>query len=150
MTVPAPVPLGPEVIVSQLSLLAAIQLQVELTDMLPLPPPDVKGRPVGEIEKAQPGFCVMVKVCPEIVIVPVRAGPTLAATEKLSVPLPVPLDAEVSVMKLGLLLTALQSQPEPAVIVTLPLPPSPVKFWLAGLSEKVQAALLEENVHGEN
>lgn len=74
----------------------------------------------------QPLACVTVWSCPPIVIVPVRAGPVFAPTEKLTVPLPVPLAPDVIVSH-GAEATLVQPQPLAAVTaiaVALP-PPAP-------------------------
>ena len=73
----------------------------------------------------------MVKMRPPTVIVPVRAGPEFAATEKLTVPLPVPLAPPVIVIQLALG-TACQSHALVVVRLKLPLPPATPKFWLDG------------------
>ena len=87
----------------------------------------------------QPDVWVTVKVCPAMVIVPLRAGPTAAfeATLKLTVPLPLPFAPPVIVIQTALL-TAVQVQPLPAVTFTLLLPPMTPKFWLVAPSEYVQ------------
>jgi len=74
--VPFPLPLAPEVTVIQASLLVAVQLQLEpaMTLMLPVAAiDDVRFDDVGEIVNVHgaPAW-VTVKVCPPIVIVPVR------------------------------------------------------------------------------
>lgn len=71
----------------------------------------------------------MVKMRPPTVMVPVRAGPVLAATEKLTVPLPVPLAPPVIVIQLSLR-TACQSHAAVVVRLKLPVPPAVPKFWL--------------------
>jgi hypothetical protein len=81
-----------------------------------------------------PALCVMLKVCPATVIVPVRAGPVLAATEKLTVPLPVPVAPAVMVIQASLLV-AVQAQPAAAVTLVEPAPPAAAMVWLAGLME---------------
>ena len=81
-----PLPFAPPVIViHELALLVAVQLQPAPTVTLTVPvvaAGDVRFEDVGEIVNVHwtPG-CVMVKVCPAIVIVPVREFvPVLAAT----------------------------------------------------------------------
>ncbi len=73
-----------QLIVIQLALLVAVQGQPScvLTLTLLEPPKPSKDALVGESEKLQVSGWVTVKVCPAIVIVPVRAAPVvLAATE---------------------------------------------------------------------
>jgi hypothetical protein len=66
----------------------------------------------------------MVNVFPAIVRVPVRAGPTLAATVKATLAEPVPLPPAVIVIHASLL-TAVQAQPAPVVTaVLLEAPPA--------------------------
>jgi hypothetical protein len=79
------------------ALLVAVHGQAALealTLTLPVPPLEPKFRLVGLIEKVQPD-CETVKVCPCKLIVPLRAGPMFALTEKVTVPLPVPLTAVI-------------------------------------------------------
>ena len=79
--------------------------------------------------------CVMVKVWPVTVMVPVRwLVSVLAATVKLTVSLPVPLTPDVMMIQ-GALLVAIHVQPPCAVTVTLPVPPLLVTAWLAGAME---------------
>jgi len=126
-TVPFPVALLPEVMVIQLALLVAVQLQPpEAVTLTTLGPPDqLIVWLVGEIEYMHDpgGDCVTVNVCPAMVIVPVRwLVPVLAATVKATVPLPVPLLPEVIFIQLTLLV-ATQGQPLEAITLTLPGPP---------------------------
>ena len=80
-----PLPLAPALIVSQASLLVAVQLQLAPAVTVTVPvvaTDDVKLDDVGAIvnEHGAPA-CVTVKVCPPIVIVPVRdAVDVFAAT----------------------------------------------------------------------
>ena len=67
------------------------------------------------------------KVWPAIVIVPVRCGPMLAATEKPTAPLPAPLAPELIVIQLSLL-AAVHEHPETVVTFTLPVPPAAAKL----------------------
>ncbi len=67
-----------------------------------------------------------------MVIVPVRCGPALAATEKFVVPLPLPLAPAVMVIQAALLVAA-HAQPVAVVTLTLLVPPEAVKVWLVGL-----------------
>jgi hypothetical protein len=64
----------------------------------------------------------MVKVFPAIVIVPIRTGPVLAATEYCTVPFPLPLEPPVTVIHESLL-TAVHGQPVMLVTPTLPVEP---------------------------
>ena len=80
-----PLPLAPALIVSQASLLVAVQLQPvpAVTATLPVVAADVvRFDEVGEIVNVQGApACVTVNVCPPTVIVPVRdVVPVLAAT----------------------------------------------------------------------
>jgi hypothetical protein len=75
VTVPLPLPLAPEVIVIQLALLAAVQVQPvgAVTFTLPNPPMARKDCLAGTITYVQGApACVTVNVCPPIVTVPVR------------------------------------------------------------------------------
>ena len=64
-------------------------------------------------------------------IVPVRAEPVLACTEKVTLPFPVPLPPDVIVIQ-GTLLTAVQLQPVAEVILKLPVPPVAGRLALVG------------------
>lgn len=59
-----------------------------------------------------------VKVCPAIVIVPLRKPSVLAATLKVIVPLPLPELPDVTVIH-GTLLTAVRGQPNAVVTLTV-------------------------------
>jgi hypothetical protein len=83
--VPLPLPLAPALIVSQASLLVAVQLQPVPAVTVTLPvvaTDDVRFDDVGEIVNVQGApACVTVNVWPPIVIEPVRdVVPVLAAT----------------------------------------------------------------------
>ena len=74
VTAPVPVPLAPELIVIQPTLLTAVQLHAPdtVTFTVPVPPLPLKDLRVGEIENAQLPAWVTVKACPAIERVPVR------------------------------------------------------------------------------
>jgi hypothetical protein len=79
-----------------------------------------------------------VKVCPAIVIVPLREGPLLAATVYWTVPLPLPLAPVVIVIQASLLV-AVQAQPLVTITLTEFVPPDEMKFCMVGVSETVQS-----------
>src|SRR5688572_1615864 len=91
-TVPAPVPLLPEVIEIHGAAVAAVHAQAPavLTVNDPDPPPDGTVWPAGEIVKVQPLACTTVKVWPAIVTVPRRSASAFAAITSCTVPLPDP------------------------------------------------------------
>ena len=71
----------------------------------------------------QPDDWLMVNVCPPAVMVPVLAGPVLAATEYPTVPLPVPDEPDVMVIQV-LFDAAVHEQAElPGVTDTVPASP---------------------------
>ena len=147
-TVPFPVALLPEVMVIQLALLVAVQLQPpEAVTLTTLGPPDqLIVWLVGEIEYMHDpgGDCVTVNVCPAMVIVPVRwLVPVLAATAKTTVPFPAPLLPEVMVIQLALLAAV---QLELLVTLTIPVPPVQSNDWLVGDIEYVPTACVTVNV----
>lgn len=80
---PLPLPLAPELIVIQPSLLAAVHAQPVAVVMLTEPDPPLAAMlcEVGLIVNEQPELWVTVNVWPATVIVPVRCGPVFAATE---------------------------------------------------------------------
>jgi uncharacterized membrane protein len=136
LTVPSPLPLAPAVMVIQASLLVAVQVQpaAAVTLVEPAPPAAAMVWLAGLMENVQPDPCETEKVCPATVIVPVRAGPVLAAAEKLTVPLPVPVAPAVMVIQASLLV-AVQAQPAAAVTLVEPAPPAAAMVWLVGLME---------------
>ncbi len=76
-----------------------------------------------------------VKICPAIVIVPLRSGPESGATAKVIPPLPLPVAADVIVIH-GAFDTAVQPHDaSDAVTDTLPLPPADGNPWLVGAIE---------------
>src|ERR1051325_5252206 len=80
---------------------------------LALPVSAMRHGATGAKRRAVPGpilpVCVTVKVTPAAVMVPLRAAPGLAATEKVAAPLPVPVAPEAMVRN-DALLTAVQVQ----------------------------------------
>ena len=119
-----PLPLAPLLIVSHDALLVAVQLQPvpAVIPTVPAPPDELKFEVVGEIVNVHgaPAW-VTVKVCPPIVIVPVRdVVPVLAATLYATVPLPLPVAPLVIVIH-DALLVAVQLQLAPLVTPTVPV-----------------------------
>jgi len=72
-----------------------------------------------------------VNVCPAIVIVPDRPGPSVDATVKLTAPFPFPFAPDVMVIH-DCPLVAVHAQPAPAVTVTEPVPPEEATVWESG------------------
>ena len=141
-TVPLPFPLAPDVIVSQASLLVAVQAQPlgDVTVALLEPAVAAGFRDVGDTEKVHGAAAwLTVTVCPAIVNVPVRGDVVvLAAIEKPTEPFPLPLAPDVMVNQDSL---SVAVQLQPAVVVTFTLA---VLAVAAGFSE-VGAT---ENTHG--
>jgi hypothetical protein len=123
-TVPLPLPLTPEVIVSHESLLVAVQLQPAAAVTLLLLEVAVAGgfSDVGEtlnVQGAGAPACVTVTACPAMVSVPVRGVvAVLAAMENAAAPFPLPLAPEVMVSQAALLVAV---QVQPLVVVTVAL-----------------------------
>jgi hypothetical protein len=138
VTLPLPVPPAPAVIVSQPSLLAAVQLQPAgaVTAIAGVDGPPAAGtvRLVGLIDTAQPLCCVTVNVCPPIVSVPVRSGLLFTATLNATLPLPVPV-APAVIVSHGTALVAVQLQVAAAVtaIGGVDAPPAAGTVRLVGL-----------------
>lgn len=137
-TDPFPVP-DPEVIEIQLATVVAVHAQPAKAVTLNPPTP-----PLGENvvlfvvkEKTQPLAWLTVYVCPPAVIVPDRAGPVLAATEKFTLPLPEPLLPAVMVIHVSFR-TAVQLQAGMVLIENPPVPPAAPMFVFVVESEKVQ------------
>jgi len=139
---PAPLPLAPAVMVIQESLLVAVHAQpvAVVTLTLPVPLEAEKFWLVGLIVNEQPELCVTVNVWPAIVIVPVRCGPVLAATENSVTPLPLPLAPAVMVIQLSLLV-AVHAQPVAVVTLTEPDPPLAATLCEVGLIVNEQPEL---------
>src|SRR5262245_3662274 len=127
-TVPLPMPLGPDVTVNQVgALLVAVQVQLP-TDAVTPTVPVVAAAPGDALVASRVNVhgapaCVIVKICPAIVSVPVRGVVVrFAATAYPTVPLPVPLDPDVTVNQVGALLVAVQVQlPTDDVTPTAPV-----------------------------
>lgn len=110
----------------QLSLVVAVKAQPmgEVTPTVPAPPLGEYEDDVGEMAVTHPvPSCVIVRVCPAIVTVPVRLVVLVfCETVKLTVPLPEPVAPEVMVIQVSLDV-AVQLQPAVVVTAALPLPP---------------------------
>jgi hypothetical protein len=132
-TVPLPLPVAPELTLSQAELLVALQAQLlsVFTDTATGSPAADDVCVPGEIEKAHGAACVTVKVWPATVTVPVRSAPAFAATATLTVPFPVPVPPLATVSHAALLV-ALQAQVLPAVTPTLAVSPAAGELRFAG------------------
>lgn len=124
-TEPPPLPLDPDVIVSQASFETAVQLQPvpELTVTVPVAAAELaRFDEVGEIVNMQgEPACVTVNVWPAIVRVPVRdVAPVLAPTLYVTVPSPVPFAPAVTDSH-PVFVVAVHVQPALAVTVTVPV-----------------------------
>src|ERR1044072_4057336 len=83
-------------------------------------------------------FCLMVKVCPATVIIPLRVvSVRLVLTEKLTEPLPTPATGELIVIQL-VLLVAFHTQSSEANILMVPVPPDVKKVCDSGAIVLVQ------------
>jgi hypothetical protein len=131
--VPLPFPLAPLLMVSHDALLAAIQAQVlpVVTLTLVVSPAAGELRVVGVIENAQGAAWVTEKVCPAIVIVPVRCAPLFAATATFTVPLPVPL-APLLMVSHDALVVAFHAHVLPVVTLTLAASPPAGELRVVG------------------
>jgi len=122
--VPFPLPVAPEVMLNQLLLAVADQLQPALVVTLAVPDPeDAEGlADVGATVKVQAAVApawITVTVLPATVSVPVRGElEVFAATLNVTVPLPFPLAPEVIVNQEVLLVAA---HVQPAVVETVEL-----------------------------
>src|SRR5690349_8024335 len=98
------------------------------------------GNTVPLVTVSAPGFTAdwfTVKVCPAMVMVPLRAPPVLAATVKPTGPLPDPVFPELMVIK-DALLEADHPHPWLAITFTELAPPAAPNDWLPADSEYVQ------------
>ncbi len=123
-TVPLPLPVTPDVMLSQETLLVAVHEQpVAVVTLALLEPATAAGfSEVGETVKEQDGAApawVTVTVWPAMVSVPVRDDvAVLAAMANATAPLPLPPAPDVMVIQEALLV-AVQPQPPPVVTVLL-------------------------------
>ena len=132
VTVPPPLPLVPDVTVIHGALLVAVQVHplAVLTPTVRVPPPASTLCVSGDTSKAQPGDCVTVNTWPAIVAVPVRGGPVVAATVKLTAPLPVPelVASEIQLTSLA----AVHGHPDAVVTLTVLDPPAAPAAYVEG------------------
>jgi hypothetical protein len=123
-TDPAPLPLEPDVIVIQETLLAAVHEHPDgvETPTVPAVAFSETDALAGEIDVVQGApCCVTVTVCPAIVTVPVReALLAFAVIASETVPFPDPVEPPVMVIQ-DAELEAVHAQPEPAVTSTVPV-----------------------------
>jgi hypothetical protein len=138
LTEPDPLPLAPVASAIHGALLVAVQPQPDAAPTLTSsgPPPAPIVRLSGDTSKLQPGDCVTVKTCPATVTVPVRDGPEVGFTVKVTPPLPDPLVVP-SVIQ-SALLAAVHGQPAPAVTAIVPAPPAAPVAKLAGAIANAQ------------
>ena len=138
-TEPFPDPLAPEMIDSHAALLVAVHAHPPLPETLtePLPPAPGMFCPDEEREYEQPFPCWTVNVCPPAVIAPLRDGPPLGATVKLTLPVPVPLPPAEMVIH-GTAEDAVQPHPPPVWTLKVPCPPLSPMLALVDDSENVQ------------
>ncbi len=136
-TAPLPLPLAPDVIVSQEALLVAVHVQPIVVVTLALFEPAVAGglSEVGEtvnVQGAGAPAWITVTVWPAMVSVPVREAVTgLAAIENATVPLPLPL-APAVMPNQEALLVAVQTHPPAVVTLALPEPAVAAAFSEVG------------------
>src|SRR6187401_199168 len=135
-TVPLPVPLAPDVIVSHVAFDEAVQVQPAPAVTLTVRPVDwpFPSDRLDELSAyVHPLLCVTVWICPPMVTVAVRRGPVFALTVKLTVPLPLPLAPDVMVIHVC---DATLVQVQPAIAVTpigVALPPAAATVCAAAL-----------------
>jgi hypothetical protein len=139
VTVPDPLPLAPDAIAIHDALLVAFHVQPApaVTATLPLPPAAGTLCVSGDVVNVQPCPCTTVTVCPPTMRVPVRDGPVVAATAKVTLPAPAPLAPAVIVIH-GALLAAVQAHPAAALTSIVRLPPPAATAWLSGDTSKPQ------------
>ncbi len=134
-TVPLPVPAAADVNVIQVSDATAVQLHAAaaVTPMgVPVPPAAPNDCDDRLMSNVQPSSWLTVNVLSPTEIAPVRAGPGLAATENVTVPLPVPEIPFVMVSQLAVL-AAVQAQVAGAVTaMVIALPPEDAAVCVVG------------------
>jgi hypothetical protein len=146
--------------VSQRALVAAVQLQFEVTPMLPELPLEGKLALVGESTTSQAAAgCVMVNSWLAMAIVPVRGCPAvLAATVYPTIPFPAPgLPEEIEIqaallvavqMHSGPAPTSIDPEPPPTATLALRAPKLTVHGTPDWLRLKVCPAILSEPIRG--
>jgi hypothetical protein len=144
-TDPLPVPLAPAVIVIHGVVVVAVQAQLAgVVTATGVPAPAVAGTDwlVGAIVYEHEGggggagaACETVKVCPAMVIVPVRAPPEFAATLNSTVPFPLPLAPDVTVTQEALLVAVHAQLLVVETATVLPALPAAAIDWLVGAME---------------
>ena len=137
-TSPSPVPLVPEVIVTQGALLVAVQMQPEgaVTDTFPLHPcwKQEIVFSLSEMKHESLSFWNTENATvPLMTMNPVRSPEEFGATEKLTVPLPVPVPEEMVIHALEV--KAVQWHAEVVLTLKVPAPPPIGKNRPDGLSE---------------
>jgi hypothetical protein len=141
-TFPLPVPVAPDVTVSQESTAAAVHAQVDVVVTaicVPAPPLALAFWLVGLIEKEQPDPWLTANGCPAIVTVPLRGGPVLAAAVRFTVPFPLPLAPLVTVIQVVEVAFVVHAQPVGVVTAMGPLaPPATGNANDVGLRDAVQ------------
>jgi hypothetical protein len=83
-------------------------------------PADGTGTVSGLTVALQSASCTIVKICPATVMVPVRDGPTFAATANCTVPFPDPLPPAVMLIH-GAVADAVHAHPAPPVTLNEPV-----------------------------
>ena len=137
-TVPLPFPLVPDVMVTHVTLLAAVHAQLgpalteTVLEVVFAGTASVSGDTENVHVIGGPAeACVTVKVSLATFNVPVRAAPALEATSKLTVPVPVPLVPPVILIQLAVLV-AVQGHPPGVVTLNSPVPPPAGRDWPRG------------------
>jgi hypothetical protein len=139
LTVPSPEPLAPDATEIQLAPLVAVQEQPApaVTVTVISPPAASTCCDCGEIAIEQPADCEIVIDVLATLIVPLRAGPPIGATEKLRPPPPLPDVVPVSVIQ-DESLEAVQAQPADVSTDEDPVPPCAPNECVRGSTAKLQ------------
>lgn len=139
VSVPFPLALAADVIVSHAALLVAVQAQPAPAPTVtePVPPAGATFCESGVIVNVHPCPWAMVTVLPATVIVPDRDGPVVGAALKEMVPDPFPLPPCVIVIHESLL-DAVQAQPAAALTLTVRVPPLASTVSVSGDTSNVQ------------
>ncbi len=147
VTVPAPLPLGPDETTIHTSLVCAVHAQPAAAVTVigaPVPPAAANDCSDGEMVYSHEPWpcepdCRTVACWPPTPMVALRSVPVFAATVKVIVPLAVPVVDPASASQVALDV-ADHVQPVDVVIVRLPLPPAAAIACVAGVNVKAHGA----------
>ena len=142
LTMPGPEPEAPDVMMSQASVVAAVQARRRRHGDRPgSAAANTDGFDVGLIANEHPLAWLTVTVRSAMVILLARDGPPLAATENCTVPLPLPLEPLVTVSQLAPAVAVQEQLAAALTAIAGPLPPPAPTEAVSGATVNVQPAV---------